>query len=391
MSLPVLCTPIDYAYTTLASDYTAGSGTMTLVANPFGSPTSQNPVRVMLISDTFASYVITSITGLVATVAVHDGYTDQDFPLGATVGCTDSAGTIKDIHAYLNAGIQGPQGANGSQGPQGAQGYQGSQGLQGSQGFQGAGAQGYQGSQGLQGAQGANGSQGPQGFQGGTGSQGTQGAQGSGVAAGTSGSLQYNNAGSFGGTAHITTDGSQTINIGNSTNSYVASITTSGITTSAPNLVLSQTGDIYGETSLTLLNGNNTNGAIFANYGVTLVDFIFNALGTQRNIRYQSNQYVAFTQSPEFQFGSPNYPSFVTGDNGLIANAAFTINSTIKIPTGAVNNYVLTSDASGNATWKSYSPPQMADSAATNGTLYYSTTGSSLAYKTPSGTVQYLS
>jgi hypothetical protein len=248
MILPTLCTPIDDISTTLAVAYTAGSGTMTVVsAAGLGTPSSGSPVRIVVVSGTnYCNYLISGISGNVLTVAVHDGKTDQNFPSGATVGVVIAAGTVSDIHAYLTAGIQGPQGATGNQGtpstvpgPQGATGNQGSvgsngsQGFQGNQGFQGAngaqGNQGFQGNQGNQGTQGSNGAQGNQGFQGNQGNQGASGGGGS--PGGSSGQIQYNNSGALGGFSNLQwSDSNKQLGIGGSaiTGSMVTLNQTSG-------------------------------------------------------------------------------------------------------------------------------------------------------------------
>jgi len=60
------------------------------------------------------------------------------------------------------------------------------------------------------------------------------------------------------------------------------------LTSAGTSLVLQQTGDTYGTTSLSLENRNGLNGALFQNYGLDLVDFGFlSSSGTQNNIRYE--------------------------------------------------------------------------------------------------------
>ena len=100
-------------------------------------------------------------------------------------------------------GNTGPQGIQGTVGPQGFQGVAGAQGAVGAQGVQGAvGAQGAQGTVGAQGAIGA------QGVQGAVGAQGAQGPQGSTPSIGGSNThIQFNNAGSLGGSSSLVWNG----------------------------------------------------------------------------------------------------------------------------------------------------------------------------------------
>jgi hypothetical protein len=69
--------------------------------------------------------------------------------------------------------------------------------------------------------------------------------------------------------------------------------TSSGFADSGKSLTLSQTGDTYGTTSLTMENRSGLNGALFQNAGLDLVDFGFlGASGYQDNIRAATNGFV---------------------------------------------------------------------------------------------------
>jgi hypothetical protein len=65
--------------------------------------------------------------------------------------------------------------------------------------------------------------------------------------------------------------------------------TSSGFASTGKSVALSQTGDQYGATSLTLENRYGLNGALFQNSGLPLVDFGFlNSAGFQNNLRSES-------------------------------------------------------------------------------------------------------
>jgi trimeric autotransporter adhesin len=71
------------------------------------------------------------------------------------------------------------------------------------------------------------------------------------------------------------------------------SVTTGSISTSGTSLSMTQTGDVYGATSLSLENRNGTNGALFKNSGIELVDFAFqDSASFQSNIRAASNSFT---------------------------------------------------------------------------------------------------
>lgn len=68
------------------------------------------------------------------------------------------------------------------------------------------------------------------------------------------------------------------------------------ITTTNTELVLEQTGDVYGTTRLRLRNRYGTNGAIFEVADLDLVDFIFSpSSGATQNIRYEHRNAKVYT------------------------------------------------------------------------------------------------
>lgn len=69
--------------------------------------------------------------------------------------------------------------------------------------------------------------------------------------------------------------------------------TSSGFASSGKSVALSQTGDTYGTTSLTLENRVGLNGALFQNAGIELVDFGFlDSAGYQANMRVSSDAFT---------------------------------------------------------------------------------------------------
>jgi len=79
------------------------------------------------------------------------------------------------------------------------------------------------------------------------------------------------------------------------------------ISTSGRELVFEATGDTFGTVRLRLLNRGGTNGALFENLGVGLVDFLFRAGGVTRNIRFE-------TRGPAYGLGVVN--PFLLGPAG---------------------------------------------------------------------------
>lgn len=105
------------------------------------------------------------------------------------------------------------------------------------------------------------------------------------------------------------------------------------ITTTGTGLVLTQTGDVFGTTSLLIGNRTGMNGALFSSPSIPLIDFVFNATGTQRNIRFEART-PTFTATglPEFQIGGtsagPSTSTLIIGDHTMVLNAAITPQST---------------------------------------------------------------
>lgn len=90
--------------------------------------------------------------------------------------------------------------------------------------------------------------------------------------------------------------------------------TNSGFANSGKSTSLSQTGDTYGATSLTLENRSGLNGALFQNSGLELVDFGFlDSAGYQSNIRVSSN---GFTNGYNNALGEFDFEVNTTGHAG---------------------------------------------------------------------------
>ena len=130
-----------------------------------------------------------------------------------------------------------------------------------------------------------------------------QGTSGNGTL--TSPAVQVN-VGNAGATTALTVLNNGNVGIGTSTPSQklevdgsIALSSTGGQTliTSGTSLTLSQTGDVYGATSLTLKSRNGVNGALFSSAGLDLVDFGFKPMiGPQCNIRLEHRS-ASFTLS----------------------------------------------------------------------------------------------
>ena len=93
---------------------------------------------------------------------------------------------------------------------------------------------------------------------------------------------------------------------------------TNGTITGNTQLVLQEIGDQYGVVALLLQNRNGVNGVIFQNLSLDLVDFVFQGLNNQRNIRYE-NRFSNYSMAlPEFEIGLPSNPTLVIADNGVM-------------------------------------------------------------------------
>ncbi len=129
-------------------------------------------------------------------------------------------------------------------------------------------------------------------------------------------------------------EGTANLVLGLTSSTPVPPISTGGvITTPFAQLVLSETGDTLGTVSLTLQNRTNSNGAIFSNGNVDLVDFGFygsTGAGAQRNIRYENRVIGTYhIGSPEFEIGSAGSPGLVIADAATaVTKGTFGVNTT---------------------------------------------------------------
>jgi hypothetical protein len=99
------------------------------------------------------------------------------------------------------------------------------------------------------------------------------------------------------------------------------SATQSGFATTNKSLALSQSGDTFGATSLTLENRNGLNGALFQNSGIELVDFGFlDSAGFQSNIRAGSN---GFTNGYNNAKGEFDFIVNTTGNGASAVSALY--------------------------------------------------------------------
>lgn len=101
---PVYPTPLDNAVTTLASDYTVGSPTVTVTdGSLFGSPSTSAPLRITcqrLSDNARVHFKVTGVSGNALTLAgVMDGYSDINLSANDKVGVLVSGGTIKDVQS----------------------------------------------------------------------------------------------------------------------------------------------------------------------------------------------------------------------------------------------------------------------------------------------------
>jgi hypothetical protein len=91
----------------------------------------------------------------------------------------------------------------------------------------------------------------------------------------------------------------------------------STVTATGTSLTLLETGDTFGAVALTLENRNGANGAVFRELGsFDLIDFVFQGLVNQRNIRYENRAGSQYMADPEFQIGSAGAPTLVVSDIG---------------------------------------------------------------------------
>lgn len=313
MNPPIFCRPVDGPISTLAGDYSPGSGILHLAdASKVGTPSAAQPVRLTVFADDgsapLGQFVASGRSGNSLAVAVDSGFADGPIPAGKAVGVSPSANAFADIHAAILAAVGAINTTSLTPGPAGPKGDAGAAGPVGP-----AGPKGDTGPQGPKGDTGATGPQGPKGDAG-------SGGSGSATPGGSDGQLQFNSSGAFAGSTVATTDGTYLILGGQ------AKLNGSQLVSSASSFTIGQTGATFGASSLAIVNGPGENGAIFRNDGVPLVDFIFNATGTKRNIRFETRDSSIVTGSPEYQFGNPSGFSVAIGDSGIYSRAVLTIN-----------------------------------------------------------------
>lgn len=109
------------------------------------------------------------------------------------------------------------------------------------------------------------------------------------------------------------------VTINELTVSHDSGASASTISTSATDLTIACTGDMYGTVRMSFQNRNGSNGVTFENVGVPLVDFAFLAGGERRALRYETRAGQTVTGGPEFLFFQPlaspyGVPNAVFGD-----------------------------------------------------------------------------
>jgi hypothetical protein len=117
----------------------------------------------------------------------------------------------------------------------------------------------------------------------------------------------------------LKTGGTERLRLENSSGDLKIGSATTGTLRATQELVMRQDGDTYGPSILRLRNRNAENGAIFETTDptVTLVDFIFKTNISQSNIRMEGRVGSTYTgAAPEWQFGDPGNPTFVTNHAG---------------------------------------------------------------------------
>ncbi len=152
------------------------------------------------------------------------------------------------------------------------------------------------------------------------------------------------------------------------------------ITTGNTELILTQTGDTFGTTSLKLQNRIGANGAVFENSGLDLVDFIFtpNSAVTQ-NIRYEHRAASVYTGNSggQFEIGPADSENLFVGTgvsgflnsdvgigttapgykldvNGTFSANSVNVNDAYTFPTAdGTNGYLLQTNGSGTVSWVS--------------------------------------
>lgn len=129
------------------------------------------------------------------------------------------------------------------------------------------------------------------------------------------------------------------------------------VSSSTTEMMLEQTGDIYGATRLMLRNRDGLNGAVFQNSGVDLVDFGFlPSSNVQGNIRFEhrtAQMVNSLNTTGEFKFMDPvanagvGEPWFATGTNGSYVRGKLDVTGTVKSPEFCIGSSCITAWPSG--------------------------------------------
>lgn len=186
------------------------------------------------------------------------------------------------------------------------------------------------------------------------------------------------------------------------------------VTTAGAELVLSQTGDSFGSSTLRFQNRTGLNGAQFETTGNDLLDFAFKTPGAQRTIRLENRTGQGSQVGvPFFMVGgnANTGGALQVGDFALYTGGSLTVGGsavsgraqvavqsgqtfTPTVALAAVAEQTadlldfLGSDLTpvsffrSDASWK---PPALADAEAASDSLYYSTDQGKLCYKDPAG------
>ena len=354
-----------YSGVTSTSTITIGTGlkTFTLVGGYAGAYVTGARIRAIhtvtptYYMEGYANYVGGGTLIITVDVAVGSGsHNAWDFSIAGIVGATGPTGPTGNTGSTGATGATGPTGAASTvAGPTGPTGATGQDGFLGGTGA--TGATGATGVAGATGATGATGSAGPTGPTGATGSLGPTGATGATGATPALGVATPNGLGTA--AAGTATNASREDHVHSSTVQPVSTTATglivkgltsqtgdlqqwqpqasatallavnsSGqITTPQTELVLQQTGDTSGTTRLRLQNRTNSNGALFENAGLDLVDFGFKtSTAAQGLIRYENRTGQTLSGTSEFQINS----------GGSTASTPLAVSGTISAGSGQV-------------------------------------------------------
>ena len=120
----------------------------------------------------------------------------------------------------------------------------------------------------------------------------------------------------------------------------------STLMTSGTGLILSQSGDQYGPSSLMIMNRTGMNGAQFStvNASAAVVDFLFSTGTTAntitRNFRFETRSGYQMIQVPEFHIGgaSPDTPTFTVSDTEAGVNGNLLILSTAGVVQSSIGS-----------------------------------------------------